>query len=378
MYQAPLKPIIPFVLPRTLRVALPKGNQQMNRSNRAATVVLSGAVVLLAAALLLSHFVPILNQSKPGFANGSLGLSSAETIQVIYQEEVEKLLFSVRHNSSPVVSDTDAGLWVRVIDVGQGLSILVQCDGRYMLIDGGRETAYDKVYRTLKENNIDTIDYLIGSHQHYDHLGGLPAAFDYAEVKNVFHNGRSINTKASYPAWKRFHEKIDAEPDVVSTVPHRLTTFTLGSAFVYFLNDPSIPFSKVNNNSLVIKVVYGEVSFLFPTDAEAPEEQELLSSVGNFLDADVFQVGHHGSRTSTTDAWVKAVSPEVSIIPCGYLNEFGHPHAATLDTLAANNSEVYRTDHQGDVTVYSDGLEYWIKTAKAAEDADGETRRKAA
>jgi beta-lactamase superfamily II metal-dependent hydrolase len=172
------KTTIPFVPPRTLRVALPKGDQRMNRSNRVATVVLLGTVVLLASALFLSHSVLILNQSKPGFANGSLGLSSAETIQVACQKEMKKLFFSAHHNSSPVVSDTDVGLWVRVIDVGQGLSILVQCDGRYMLIDGGREVAYDKVYRTLKENNITTIDYLIGSHQHYDHLGGLPAAFD--------------------------------------------------------------------------------------------------------------------------------------------------------------------------------------------------------
>jgi competence protein ComEC len=233
----------------------------------------------------------------------------------------------------------------------------------------------------LKENDISTIDYLIGSHQHYDHLGGLPAAFDYAEVKNVFHNGRSICTKDSYPAWKRFHEKIDAEDSAAAMVPRRFTAFSLGSAFVYFLNDSSIPFSNVNNNSLVVKVVHGEVSFLFPTDAEAPEEEEILSSAREFLDADVFQVGHHGSRTSTTDAWVKAVSPEVSIISCGYLNEFGHPHAVTLNTLAANGTEVYRTDHQGDVTVYSDGLQYWIKTARAAEGADAEgaeTQKKAA
>jgi competence protein ComEC len=238
--------------------------------------------------------------------------------------------------------------------------------------------AYDKVYRTLEENNVTVIDYLIGSHQHYDHLGGLPAAFDYAEVKSVFHNGRSIATEASYPAWKTFHEKIDAETGVTSMVPRRFTAFTLGSAFVYFLNDPSSHFPKVNNNSLVIKVVYGEVSFLFSTDAEAPEEEELLSSVGSFLDADVFQVGHHGSRTSTTDAWVKAINPKISIISCGYLNEFGHPHTATLNTLAANGIEVYRTDHQGDVTVYSDGLDYWVKIAKGEADEDAKTRRRAA
>jgi beta-lactamase superfamily II metal-dependent hydrolase len=350
----------------------------MNQSNRIITIVLLGITVLLASALFLSHFVLIPNQTKQGFIDGNPGLSSEENIQTVCQKEMEKLRFNARHNFGPVVSDTDAGLWVRVIDVGQGLSILVQCDGKYMLIDGGREVAYDKVYRTLEENNITRIDYLIGSHQHYDHLGGLPAAFDYAEIKNVFHNGRSISTKASYPAWKRFHEKIDAEDGVVSMVPHRFTAFSLGSAFVYFLNDPSIPFANVNNNSLVVKVVYGETSFLFPADAEAPEEAELLSNVGDFLDADVFQVGHHGSRTSTTDAWVKAVNPQVSIISCGYLNEFGHPHAATLDTLAANGVEIYRTDHQGDVTVYSDGLSYWIKTAKADGGTGVETRRKAA
>jgi beta-lactamase superfamily II metal-dependent hydrolase len=353
----------------------------MNRSNRIVTIVLAGTAVLLATALVLSHAALILNQSNPVFTSKHPGLSAGESIQTVYREEMERRAFNARHNADPVASDTDAGLWVRVIDVGQGLSVLVQCDGKYMLIDGGREMAYDKVYRTLQENGVTTIDYLIGSHQHYDHLGGLPAAFDYAEVKNVFHNGRSINTKASYPAWKKFHEKIDAEDGVVSMVPHRFTAFTLGSAFVYVLNDPSVDFPKVNNNSLVIKVVHGETSFLFPTDAEAPEEAEMVSSVKGFLDADVLQVGHHGSRTSTTDAWVKAISPEVSIISCGYLNEFGHPHAVTLNTLAANNSEVYRTDHQGDVTVYSDGLSYWVKTAKAEDGGNNEqveTRRKAA
>lgn len=279
------------------------------------------------------------------------------------QDEWDIPLSSEKPNSTPDVTVPDGEtLTVTYLDVGQGDAALLECAGEYMLIDGGETSASSTMYTVLKNKGIDYIDTLVITHAHSDHAGGIAGALNYAKVGTAFCPVTEYDSKAFGNVVKYLGEQ-----GVSITVPEAGETFTLGSAQVTILG-PLMEYEETNDTSIVLRVDYGETSFLFTGDMEQPAEKDLINT-GSYLEADVLKVGHHGSSTSTGYQFLREVAPSYAVISCGEGNSYGHPHDETMSKFRDADVTVYRTDLQGDIICTSDGTTLTWATDKAASDA---------
>lgn len=252
-----------------------------------------------------------------------------------------------RYEETPSVGE-NPDFRILFIDVGQADSALIFCEGETMLIDGGNAEDSNLIYTVLEKYDVEHLDYVICTHAHEDHVGGLSGALQACTVDTVYSPVTSYSSKA----FQNFAEKVE-ERGAVITVPEVGDEFRLGSAVAQILAcDPDA--GDTNNTSIVLKLTYGETSFLFTADAEHAVENELLYD-GADLKADVLKVGHHGSNTSTGEDFLRAVDPDYAIISCGKNNSYGHPNEETLVLLEEYNVPVYRTDELGDILCTSDG-----------------------
>lgn len=239
---------------------------------------------------------------------------------------------------------------IHFIDVGQADSALVTCDGHSMLIDGGNADDSNLVYSVLQRETDGHLDYVVGTHAHEDHIGGLSGAFEADTADVTFCPVTEYDSKA----FRNFKTRADERGGGI-TIPAVGDTFTLGEASVTVVAVNSVP-EDTNNTSIVIRIVYGDTSFLFTGDAKQEMEEKILES-GQDIESTVLKVGHHGSSTSTSQAFLDAVSPTYAVISCGKDNSYGHPHSETLAKLASAGVEVLRTDELGDIYCTSDGSE---------------------
>ena len=255
---------------------------------------------------------------------------------------------------------------VHFIDVGQGDAALVLCDGRTMLIDGGKPHASSIIYTYLKNLNIDYLDYIVASHADDDHIGGLSAPLAKMKVGNVL----APETEADTRSYESLKNK-SAEQGLTITHPKPGESLAFGSSKIEFYGPITESESDRNNGSIVMKIIYGETSFLFTGDAEREEEQEILNA-GYDLSATVLKVGHHGSKNSTTYPFLRAIMPKYAVISVGE-NSYGHPTEDTLSRLRDAGAKVYRTDMQGDIIAASDGKTVTITTKKNGDIATNPT-----
>lgn len=261
--------------------------------------------------------------------------------------------------STKIVDNIESSTFeVHYIDVGQADSSLVLCDGHSMLIDGGNAEDSNLIAAYLKKENISSIDYLVCTHAHEDHVGGLSGALSVAEVKNILAPKTESNTKA----YRNFKNKSAAQG---LTIHHPITgeSFTLGSCDVNIIGPVTENTDNLNNTSIVLKVIYGNTSFLFTGDAEYEEEQDIINT-GYGISADVLKVGHHGSDSSTSYLFLREVMPQYAIISVGKDNVYGHPSEKVLSRLRDADTQVFRTDLQGDIVAVSDGNTVNITAAK--------------
>ena len=265
-------------------------------------------------------------------------------------------------SAAAAVDTVEAPFEMHFIDVGQALSVLVECDGQYMLYDGGNVDDGSLVVSYLQSQGVEQLEYVFCSHAHEDHVGGLAAALAYFPAYHVY----SPVTEASTKCFKDF-VKYTQQQGLQVEVPAVGTTWPLGSASVTMLG-PVAQYSDTNDTSIVLRIDYGSTSFLLTGDMEKTAESDLVASGAN-LKADVLQVGHHGSSTSTGYAFLNAVLPEMGIISCGVNNKYGHPHEETLSILRDAGVDVYRTDLQGTITIGSDGQNYTVGTEHFAADS---------
>lgn len=253
--------------------------------------------------------------------------------------------------SSSSAAKIDASFTVTFIDVGQGDASLIQCDGESMLIDGGTPDQSQKIYAILKDKGITNIKYLVCTHIHSDHVGGLSGALQYAACQQAL----TTVTASTNETFNTFLEQC-RKHNVPIAVPQVGDTYSLGSASFVILGPTDMEDAMdENDKSLVLRMVYGDTSFLFTGDAEQEEQQLLMYNDYANLKADVLKADHHGSSNGASYAWMKAVQPKITVISCGANNSYGHPHAETLNLLKQYGSAVYRTDMQGDVVISSDG-----------------------
>lgn len=249
--------------------------------------------------------------------------------------------------TAPASQPAGSGFAVHFIDVGQADAALVVCDGQAMLIDGGNADDSNLIYTYMKKQGIGHLDYMIATHAHEDHVGGLSGALNYATVEQVFCPVTSYSSKA----FQNFKSNVEKQGKSL-TVPTRGQSFSLGSAQCRILAVNTT--SDTNNTSIVLKITYGSTSFLFTGDGEREVEQAMLNR-GESLSATVLKVGHHGSSTSTSYAFLWQVMPQYAVISCGKNNSYGHPHDAVLSRLRDADVALFRTDLQGDILCTSDG-----------------------
>lgn len=250
-----------------------------------------------------------------------------------------------------------ADLEVHFLDVGQADSILVLCDGEAMLIDGGNKGDSSMVFSYLKEQGVGHLEYIIATHAHEDHVGGLAGALNASTAGTAFCPVTKYNTKA----FDNFVKYLGAQ-GIGITIPAPGDTFMVGGAECVVLG-PLDSKADQNNLSIVIRLVYGGVSFLFVGDAER-ESELLMLDAGYDLASTVLKVGHHGSDTSTTYPFLREVMPQYAVISVGKGNSYGHPSEATLSKLRDADVIVYRTDHHGTIVFWSDGEFLSVTTEK--------------
>lgn len=268
-------------------------------------------------------------------------------------------MLTQKEDKNPPPANTE-DLIVHYIDVGQGDSILVQAPGgENMLIDAGPGASEDELIAYLDSLNIETIDYFVLTHPDEDHIGGADLVFNEYTVSSVILPDCQKDTKA----YENLENAIIAEKcERREPIAGEKFTFCEG-AYVTVLAPISESYSDVNDYSVVLRMDYYETSFLFTGDAHETSEYEMIERfTKGQLDCDVLKVGHHGSSSSSSLAFLKNVTPEFAIISCGEGNKYGHPHKEILDRMEDEKIPLYRTDILGSIVVISDG-----KTAKISE-----------
>ena len=250
-------------------------------------------------------------------------------------------------------------LTVTWLDVGQGDAAVIQCGGQSMLIDGGKPEKSSYIYAWLQQHSLSYLDVIVATHVDADHIGGLSGALNYASVGTAY----CPETTGTTETFQSFVKYL-AQRGKQITVPTAGETFALGGAQIQILG-PLHRAEDSNDNSIVLKVSFGATSFLFTGDAERAEEQDLLNSGVN-LQSTVLKVGHHGSDTSTSYPFLRAVAPQYAVISVGAGNSYGHPTEAVLSRLRDAGVTTFRTDMQGEITAVSDGQTINFSTAKNA------------
>ena len=264
----------------------------------------------------------------------------------------------------------DGALEVKVLDVGQGDAILIRTADQTIFIDTGDLDEHPKLEAALKKENIKTVDKLIITHPHADHLGGASVLFKNCEVKAVYDNGEPTTTKFYRDYLKTIKSK---------SIPYKALVdgdvLDFGGGVSFHVLSPTAEMVKeggkkngkpnLNINSIVGRLEYGDFTMLFTGDAEKETEKSTLSrhSAAD-LKSLVLKSPHHGSKTSSTTAFLKAVTPEVVAISCGAGNDYGHPHKEVLERYKKFNIQVYRTDQGGTIAITSDGKTYSVKEEK--------------
>lgn len=295
-----------------------------------------------------------------GYTNSVAANFYENSSEAIIENTSEEMSLSEIDETKEIASEEseeqpaeDSTFWIKYIDVGQGDSALVQCDGRYMLIDGGDNKQSSKIYTILKQDGIERLDFMIATHPDADHIGGLSGALNYATVDRCFCPVTSHDTK-TFNSLVKYLNKQNKEIEV----PKPGDEYVLGSAHITILG-PLVKGSESNNDSIVLMIQYGNNRFLFTGDAEEEEENTILSAWPD-IKCDVLKVAHHGSKSSTSDYFLAGCRPEYAIISVGQGNEYGHPTQDVLNKLSALGTKTYRTDLQGDIIVTSDGTDIQI------------------
>lgn len=261
-----------------------------------------------------------------------------------------------------------APLTVRVLDVGQGDAILIRTATGDTLIDTGDVDEQEQFRRELETAGVKTIDKLILTHPHADHIGGTPVLLaDYA-VREVYDNGEPTATKLYRTYLKTIKEK---------GIPYRNLkdgdVLDLGGGVRLEIISPTEEMVEastnakgkrnLNINSVTARLVYGDFTMLLTGDAEKETELGILERHDkSTLSCDVLKVAHHGSKTSSSAQWLSATKPSAAVISCGKNNDYGHPHDVTIKKLEKIGAKIYRTDTDGTITITSDGKTYEIRT----------------
>ena len=313
--------------------------------------LIAGIVIILVITLIGGKYDSNLLENL----KGSLESESLEDVEKNNDNSTQKI----------ETSKVDGNLIVDFIDVGQGDSILIRQGDHTMLIDGGTSECKDDLLNFLKSENIQKFDYIVGTHPHEDHIGSLDDVINAYDFDTILFPKVTTTTKT-------FENLVNAvkNKNKKFTTPVSGNEYTLGDAKFKILAPSSDSYQSLNNYSIVIKLTYGENTFMFTGDAETLSETEMLNSFDD-LTADVLKIGHHGSTTSTSKKFLNAVNPKYAVISVGKDNTYNHPTKTTMNKLEELKIPVYRTDEEGTIECVSNGKDITFNVEPGSYDYMG-------
>ena len=284
----------------------------------------------------------------PSHVTQTSGITSAP-----FAPDSSSIQTSLETPASEEPAAADAAIKVQVLDVGQGLSVLLTCGDAAMLYDGGGRDTSSFVVAYLKNQGIETLNYVVVSHYDSDHLAGVIGAINVFNIETLIAPDYTADTKL-YASFQKAVQDYDLT--VTSPVPGDIYPF--GSGTFQILAPLGTDYESENDYSVVLRVSLGDSSLLLTGDATENSETEMLGS-GMALASNVLLAGHHGSASSTSEAFLNAVSPDYAIISCGS-NSYGHPAKRVVELLEANSIPLYRTDLQDTIsfTLTSQGISF--------------------
>ena len=249
---------------------------------------------------------------------------------------------------------------IYMLDIGQGDAILLKVGDEYSMIDTGDIEHRENIVAQLHNLGVTKLKNVIITHPHADHMGGFLAIAKAMPIEHVYDDGISVDNNM-YKTYEKWIEKKNIQRTTLKK--GGTVDFGHGAVFVVYAPWDDILVDKkgqpdLNNNSIVGKFIFGKFSMLFTGDAELQEEQRLIKEQNSKLFARILKVGHHGSRTSSSEDFLKSVKPESALISCGLYNKYGHPHDVTLRYLNEHNIAIYRTDTMGRIHISTDGNEW--------------------
>lgn len=252
----------------------------------------------------------------------------------------------------------DDNLVISYLDVGQGDStFIILPNGETLLIDAGNANNSSDIIQYIKDSGQDTLDYVVATHPHADHIGGMSEVIDAFNVKKIY------MPKASHTSvtFEHLLNTVSKKGLKVQTAKAGEMIFNYGDLKAMFLAPNSDNYTDLNNYSAVVMLTYKDTHFLFMGDAESESEEEILSA-GFDISADVLKVGHHGSGSSTTQDFLKKVNPSVAVISVGINNSYGHPDDNVLERLNKSHIDIRRTDESGTIVITCDGSDIKLNT----------------
>lgn len=308
------------------------------------------ALIILAVVVVLGSIALAIGINYRNHSSSTAETAPTETQLPEKAEQTQQSENQSSEETQPPVPD-GSSFEIHFFDVGEADSALVECDGHYMLIDGGNPGNSSFLYSYLQKYGIDYLDYIVCSHAHADHVGGLAGALNYASVGTAYapiteYDSRAFNSFVKYLG----------EQGKEITVPSPGDTIMLGVAKITFIGPVDMSLAEINHNnaSIILRIEYGSTSFLFTGDAEIEEEISVIGTRSE-LRSTLLKVGHHGSYTSSSEAFVAAVDPDYAVISVGKDNEYGHPHNVVLERLQNYCPVIYQTNLLGEIVCYSDG-----------------------
>ncbi len=286
----------------------------------------------------------------------SIGITVCENSNIISWKNVFNLA-----GVSDFASESDRyDMSVHFIDVGKADSIYIKCKDKNILIDAGEKNTYDLVNEYLRRQNVKVLDLVIATHPHTDHIGGMPKVIEEFQINKLLIpelKEEVIPTSTTYEKLLLAIKNKNIAPE--SPIPG--TSFNIGG-LIFEVLAPNKQYDDVNNNSIVVKMTFKNTSFLFTGDAEKESENDMMNNNFN-LKSDVLKVGHHGSKTSTSSAFLRKVNPKYAVICVGE-DRYNLPKKITIDKLTKRNIKVFRTDCNGTVVFSTDGNKISVFTEK--------------
>lgn len=278
-----------------------------------------------------------------------------ESIETTSTTSVPTIKTSISKFTATTTSlpETSGDMVVHFIDVGQGDSIFIELpNSETMLIDAGEIGQGDLVSTYIFSQGYDTIDHVVATHTHSDHIGGMPEVLDTFNIGTFY---MTENTSTSSIFEQTLNKVNESSADICYVMAGDVIV-DCGELLCMVIAPKAIDNHEINNNSIVIKLTYGDNKFLFTGDAEKSEEDGIWTNIK----CDVLKVGHHGSDSSSTSNFLKKVEPKYAIISCGLGNTYGHPNDEVLKRLYDRNVDVFRTDLQGTIVFTSNGKNIWV------------------